>query len=68
MEIRDVLSRRSDLSTFLVHLTRDSEFGTARDALVSILETSHIKAQSMFGAAKSRLEARGIDLESQKCV
>jgi len=68
MDIRELLARRTDLSTFLVHLTRDTPEGTARQALESILTYSTIEARSMFGAARGRLEKLGLMLDSQKCV
>lgn len=67
MEIRDLLSRRSDLSTFLVHLTRDTKNGNAGENLKAILSERRIKACSVFGAAKKKkLEKK--DKNSQKCV
>ena len=66
MDIRELVARRSDLSTFLVHLTRDSEAGLAADALRSILRSGRIEARSVFGHAKSRLG--GAMLPSQSCV
>jgi hypothetical protein len=49
MEIRDVLNRRSDLSTFVVHFTRDWGLRSARDNLESILATATIRAESAMG-------------------
>jgi hypothetical protein len=50
--IRDVLNRRTDLSTFVVHLTRDKDGRTARDALVSIMNTGYLRAETAMGWAK----------------
>lgn len=70
MRIEDVLARRSDLSTFLVHLTRngDDDADTARARLSSILQGWRIEARSPFGHAMSALTAAGQPLDSQKCV
>ncbi|MFC9689838.1 abortive infection system antitoxin AbiGi family protein [Kribbella sp. NPDC056951] len=50
--IEQLLHRRTDLSTFLVHLTKDTENHTARDNLLSIAESRTIEARSPFGLAK----------------
>jgi len=68
MEAREVIARRSDLSTFLVHLTRTSDGQSGKDRLKSIIESWTLEAHSMFGAAKQRLNDAGVVLESQKCV
>ena len=66
--IKDLVARRSDLGTFLVHLTRDGENETARERFEKILYEETLRARSMFGQAKRRLEAGNHDLRSQKCV
>lgn len=63
-----MLARRSDLSTFLVHLTRSREEITAKDALISILKSRTIKAISPLGQAVSRLAQANQSADSQKCV
>ena len=68
MDIRDLVPRRSDLSTFVVHLTRNEKKESAKKRLKSILRERRIKARSMFGQAKSRLEKRKLNCDSQKCV
>jgi hypothetical protein len=68
MEARHVIARRSDLSTFLVHLTRTSNGQSGHDRLRSIIADWQLLATSMFGAAKTRLEQNGIVIDSQKCV
>jgi hypothetical protein len=68
MEAREVIARRSDLSTFLVHLTRSEGHETGAQRLEGILHHWQIAARSMFGAAKRRLEDNGDELDSQKCV
>lgn len=68
MQITEVLARRSDLSTFLVHLTRGSEGATAKQNLISIIQASSIEARSAFGMAAKRLQAGGLPIDSQRCV
>lgn len=41
-DISKVLELRNDLSSFLVHLTRDTDKGSAKDNLISILKTRTI--------------------------
>ena len=46
-QIEDLLHRRTDLSTFVVHFTRDSETGkTSKDNLLSILKAGKLKTGS----------------------
>lgn len=67
LDIRELLSRRSDLSTFIVHLTRRTEDGNSpRQNLKLILEGLTIEARNAFGPAASLL--RGLDRRSQECV
>jgi Putative abortive phage resistance protein AbiGi, antitoxin len=47
--IDDLLNRRSDLSTFIVHLTRDAQDATASENLRAILERGVIEARTPFG-------------------
>ena len=61
MDIHDVVARRSDLSTFVVHLTRDEGDETAVGRLNSILSAWQIEARTAFGPVKAKLQ-------SQKCV
>jgi hypothetical protein len=68
--IRQLIARRTDLSTFVVHLTRDGE-RTARENLESILQAGRIEARSPFGSAVPALTDAGADprdLESQQAV
>ncbi len=67
-DIQTILSRRSDLSTFIVHLTRDYNGKSAKENLESIVNDWKIEARSIFGAAKTKLEQDNHDLASQKCV
>lgn len=67
MEIQELLARRSDLSTFVVHLTRKTDDGkTPRQNLRSIIRNQTIEARTPFGPAAGHLE--GEDLDSQNCV
>jgi len=70
VDVRDVLRRRSDLSTFLVYLTRDGEKETAKGRLKAILRTGRVEARSILGQAKLALDTRGDKdcYDSQKCV
>lgn|SRR5258708_2646510 len=67
MEPREVIARRSDLSTFLVHLTRTSNGQLGRERLAAILRNDRLLATSMFGMAKTKLPA-GVEFDSQRCV
>lgn len=51
VSIERLLHRRSDLSTFLVHLTRPSAGDEARDNLLSIVRTRTIEARRALGMA-----------------
>lgn len=74
MKIEEILARRSDLSTFLVHLTRatggKAEAGgrTARENLEKILTDKKLSAQSPFGPAAQSLTKCGLPVDSQKAV
>ena len=50
-DIEGLLHRRTDLSTFLVHLTRDTKKYKARENLLSLLEDRTIRARSALGMA-----------------
>ena len=51
-QIEDLLHRRTDLSTFVVHFTRDSETGeTGKDNLLNILKAGKLKALNAYGMA-----------------
>ena len=68
MKIDDVVSRRTDLSTFLVHFTRDSADESARSNLISILTKGSLEARTPFGQAVKVLKAKKLSTESQKTV
>jgi len=65
--IESLLHRRTDLSTFVVHFTRDTEVA-ARDNLTSILKNRQLCARSVYGMAKD-LAARFAEVaETQRVV
>lgn len=65
--IRDVLNRRNDLSTFVVHLTKG--VGTApSDNLVSIIQTRTLEARSAMGWAKEQDDSNDQTKQSQRVV
>ncbi len=68
VEAHEVIARGSDLSTFLVHLTRHTGDISAHDRLLAILDEWLLRPGCMFGSARLKLEAAGLELASQKCV
>lgn len=72
MDIKQLLARRSDLGTFLVHLTREYDGTPAKDNLKSILNDRVIEARNPYGSALSRLNKlqaqTSENLDSQKVV
>lgn len=70
VDIVELLSRRSDLSGFVVHLTRTTDADhPARKNLKNILRQQVIEARTPFGLAVSELRTRDDeDLRSQYCV
>lgn len=66
--IEDLLHRRNDLSTFLVHLTRTSDDANGRQHLLSIVEESTIRARSPFGPAAHLEEHLAGSSSTQKVV
>jgi hypothetical protein len=53
-DLKEILNRRSDLSTFLVHLTRDFKGKSADDRLASILRDRKLEAKSIYGLLRDR--------------
>lgn len=67
--ISTILARRSDLSTFLVHLTRATENQSAKDCLLSIIASGAIEARTAYGQAAQALRDNPIVANhSQKVV
>jgi hypothetical protein len=66
--ISNLLTRRSDLSTFIVHLTRNTEDGrSAKANLRRILRKRVIEARNPFGPAGGSATKKK-DTDSQRCV
>ena len=68
MEIKDVIARRSDLGSFLVHLTRNQNSEDGATRLEAILRSRNIEARTPFGCAAQRMKANNLSTDSQKCV
>jgi len=62
LDIREVLNRRSDLSTFVVHLTREREGRSAKESLLSIIGDRRLRAGQPMGWA---LGTPGIQLNEE---
>lgn len=72
IEIEDLLNRRSDLSTFVVHLTRGGPGGgpTAKENLSAILTAGRIEARTPMGwtgTGRRRLSAAALDAMKVVC-
>jgi len=73
-EIGELIHRRTDLSTFVIHWTRDSDASPARENLLSILKGARIVAQTPMGAAVNALRMQSVSedretaLDSQRVV
>ena len=68
VEIDELLSRRTDLSTFVVHLTRAEGNEDGRMRLESILSSHRIEARTAYGHARKRVENNATALASQQVV
>jgi hypothetical protein len=66
--IEELLHRRTDLSTFLVHFTRSYNRRSARSNLVSILRQRRIEARSVYGMADGLVERFPELADAQKTV
>ncbi|MGH3118579.1 MAG: abortive infection system antitoxin AbiGi family protein [Gaiellales bacterium] len=60
--IVDLLQRRGDLSTFLLHFT------TTRENLLSILTDHRVEARSAWGMLRAKVEQNPALAETQRCV
>jgi hypothetical protein len=68
-KIRTILHRRTDLSTFVVHLTRSDENGrTAQDAFVDIVRSGRLEARTAMGWAKAEDDPNDPAQQSQRVV
>jgi hypothetical protein len=54
-QIEELLHRRTDLSTFVIHWTRDYEGTTAKDNLTSILKSRTLEARTARGVGQHTL-------------
>lgn len=61
MKLKDILARRTDLSTFLVHLTRHAAGRTAKERLENIILSGSITAASPFGHAVRKMNRQGLN-------
>ncbi|MDL2324541.1 hypothetical protein LJC61_05255 [Ruminococcaceae bacterium OttesenSCG-928-A16] len=59
------LSERTDLSNFLVHLTRDSPESSAKESLISILNAQKIEARNHHCLFKKSLEKEPLDFQKK---
>jgi hypothetical protein len=66
-EIGELLHRRSDLSTYLVHLTKSYEGKSPLDNLVSIMDSKCLQARTAYGMGAG-FEDEADFLETQKVV
>jgi Putative abortive phage resistance protein AbiGi, antitoxin len=68
-EIRSILHRRTDLSTFVVHLTRrrDANYGP-QDALVDIARSGRLEARTALGWAKTQDDPNDPARQTQRVV
>ncbi|MET8049736.1 abortive infection system antitoxin AbiGi family protein [Streptosporangium sp. NPDC005286] len=67
VDVESLLHRRSDLSTFLVHLTRNSAEADAREALFTILTNQRVRAVNAFGMAAELVKGTRFE-DSQRAV
>ena len=67
MKIKEMLDRRTDLSTFVVHLTRCTE-STAAANMVSMLREHRIRAMTAMGAASGSFQPGTPEWNSQRVV
>jgi hypothetical protein len=68
VKIREILHRRTDLSTFVVHLTRDRDGRTARQSLDSIISERILRAATPRGWAEKQDDPKDEDKQSQRVV
>ncbi|WP_118837891.1 abortive infection system antitoxin AbiGi family protein [Salinibacter ruber] len=74
-QLSHILGQRTDLSTFVVHLTRSGQDQSARENLIEMLEEGTIEARNPYGSAVGPLRkeiengnASQEDLDSQNVV
>ncbi len=64
INIGELLAHRTDLSTFIVHLTKHNDVGTASESLASIIESWKIEARSTLGYDTDFLKKSGVKVVS----
>lgn len=62
------LSERTDISKFLVHLTRDSNEYSAKENLINILNSQKIEARNYHCLFKKLLDKENSDVQKKFCV
>jgi hypothetical protein len=67
-KIEDLLERRTDLSTFLVHFTRDYEGQSGETNLVGIIKSLAIEARNPFGLARRYADQLEDKFRTQRAV
>ena len=67
-EIRSILHRRTDLSTFIVHLTRRMPNYGPQDALVDIARSGRLEAGTALAWAKAQDDRNDRTKQSQRAV
>lgn len=65
-KIEEILAKRGDLSTFLVHLIHASD--SSKDALNSIINNGCIESKKPWGMLRNKLDEYSNLTESQKCA
>lgn len=68
MKIDELLASRTDLSTFLVHLTKKTKELSAKDILKKIITDGRLTAGSPFGIAAKALTDKKLNADSQRAV
>jgi hypothetical protein len=66
--IRDILNRRTDLSTFVVHLTREKDGSSPRQVLDKIIKERRLRAGGPMGWAKEQDDPDDRERQSQRVV
>jgi hypothetical protein len=66
--IEDLLHRRTDLSAFVVHFTRDTPGTSAKDNLAGILRSCRLEARSTYGMGKPLADRFPAIADTQRTV
>lgn len=68
IQIKDILHRRSDLSTFIVHLTRGEDDMSARERLQAIIDEHELFARTPMGWAADQDDTDDPAAQTQRVV